>query len=512
MRILKWQQGLKFEEDPPIVPIWVLFHELPLEWTHPKVLFSIASAVGKPLQLDTPTLNLTRPSVARLCVEVDLTKESTKSIHIGKKGKNYEQHYTYEYVPSYHPACCKIAHKESDCRKGKGVSLNVLKADALKKAEHADKEVNLAGNKKGIRLQQQKVTWGSKKMGKKTKLQVDIIKENPLIVNGVELQVVESWAAKTLVSRPMKTLEARVWGSTSYLSVKEKCVFPVTLWIVPLLILGVMWKIMSTLILRLELLIIREWRLTRKGNLALPPVSQVVILQEFDDDCDAVKSSDNVDDDDVENVFTEEHNESQLVLVDKCIKVNNLMEVSPVGDGFTWGGTRATGWVIKKLDHILFSPEWMDMFPRVSIEHLSRTTLDHSPLLLQIDAQLETRLRCFRHYGLLYKLRHLKLVLKESNKTQFGDVFQNLKMTEDRVKELEIVYDHSGHANDRLNLNLATSTLLQKLKEHDDFWKKKMQLTWFKERDNNTAYFRASLAERKLRMGIQKIQTEDGCV
>ncbi|CAI9089600.1 OLC1v1024201C1 [Oldenlandia corymbosa var. corymbosa] len=181
MRILKWQPGFKFKEDSPIVPIWVSLHELPLEWTHPTVLYSIASTVGKPLQVDTPTLNLTRPSISRFCVEVDLMKDSPKSIKIGKKGKKYEQHYTYEHVPSYCPACCKIGHKEVACRKGKGVI-----KEGLKTAERVAAEKISTGAKGGLRLQQKKVTWSSKKKGKKDDLQVTIIQENPLMVKGVE--------------------------------------------------------------------------------------------------------------------------------------------------------------------------------------------------------------------------------------------------------------------------------------------------------------------------------------
>ncbi|CAI9112628.1 OLC1v1013098C1 [Oldenlandia corymbosa var. corymbosa] len=37
--------------------------------------------------VDAPTLNMTRPSVARFCVEVDLTKEFPKSVKVGKKDR-----------------------------------------------------------------------------------------------------------------------------------------------------------------------------------------------------------------------------------------------------------------------------------------------------------------------------------------------------------------------------------------------------------------------------------------
>ncbi|CAI9089971.1 OLC1v1024629C1 [Oldenlandia corymbosa var. corymbosa] len=66
-------------------------------------------------------------------------------------------------------------------------------------------------------------------MGKKTELQVEIIQENPLIVKGVDTQVIESQPEETLASRLAETLEARVGGSTSGLTAKEKCVVPVVI-------------------------------------------------------------------------------------------------------------------------------------------------------------------------------------------------------------------------------------------------------------------------------------------
>ncbi|CAI9102756.1 OLC1v1001076C1 [Oldenlandia corymbosa var. corymbosa] len=128
MRILKWTPGFRFEEDPQVVPIWVSFFDLPIEYMHPEVIYSMATALGQPLKVDTPTLNMTRPSVARFCVEVDLTKELVKSVKIGKKGRKHEQFFTFEHVPFYCRKCCKIEHKESDCRMGKPSQKNPLES------------------------------------------------------------------------------------------------------------------------------------------------------------------------------------------------------------------------------------------------------------------------------------------------------------------------------------------------------------------------------------------------
>ncbi|CAI9094473.1 OLC1v1030219C1 [Oldenlandia corymbosa var. corymbosa] len=118
MRILKWKPGFKFEEDLPIVPIWVSVCDLPIEFLNPEVIFSMATVIGKPLKVDAPTLNMTRPSVARFCVEVDLTKELPKFVKIGKRGRKHEQFFTYENVPFYCSKCFKIGHKVEDCKKG----------------------------------------------------------------------------------------------------------------------------------------------------------------------------------------------------------------------------------------------------------------------------------------------------------------------------------------------------------------------------------------------------------
>ncbi|CAI9112627.1 OLC1v1013097C1 [Oldenlandia corymbosa var. corymbosa] len=60
---------------------------------------------------------MTRPSVARFCVEADLTKEFPKFVRIGKKGRKHEQHFTYEHIPSYRSKCSKIGHKKEECKK-----------------------------------------------------------------------------------------------------------------------------------------------------------------------------------------------------------------------------------------------------------------------------------------------------------------------------------------------------------------------------------------------------------
>ncbi|CAI9114897.1 OLC1v1015714C1 [Oldenlandia corymbosa var. corymbosa] len=64
-----------------------------------------------------------------------------------------------------------------------------------------------------------------------------------------------------------------------------------------------------------------------------------------------------------------------------------------------------------------------------------------------------------RGFGMLAfstKLRRLKMKLKELNKEPFGDVFKNLKLADDRVHDMEIVFDHSGLSEKEMLVGMVT--------------------------------------------------------
>ncbi|VFQ69265.1 unnamed protein product [Cuscuta campestris] len=74
--------------ESPLVPVWVGLEGLPIHLFDKPTLFSIAKLFGSPLQTDAATVNLSRPNVARVCVEVKLTKELPKTIWIHLRSRN----------------------------------------------------------------------------------------------------------------------------------------------------------------------------------------------------------------------------------------------------------------------------------------------------------------------------------------------------------------------------------------------------------------------------------------
>uniref|UniRef100_M1DHN1 DUF4283 domain-containing protein n=1 Tax=Solanum tuberosum TaxID=4113 RepID=M1DHN1_SOLTU len=72
MRTLKWDPMFDPEEETSIAIAWISFPVLPPNFFGKEAIFSLASAVGKPLQVGMAIQNKTRPSCARVKIEVDL--------------------------------------------------------------------------------------------------------------------------------------------------------------------------------------------------------------------------------------------------------------------------------------------------------------------------------------------------------------------------------------------------------------------------------------------------------
>ncbi|PKU59601.1 hypothetical protein MA16_Dca023458 [Dendrobium catenatum] len=117
MRILKWTPFFDVKEESPIVPIWISFPNLRLHFFNAKVLHALGSIFGRPLQTDKSTASRTRPSVARVLVEVDITKKHAKEVWMGSKAFGYLQKVEFEKVPDFCNHCKTHGHAISKCFK-----------------------------------------------------------------------------------------------------------------------------------------------------------------------------------------------------------------------------------------------------------------------------------------------------------------------------------------------------------------------------------------------------------
>lgn len=129
MRVFKWSTNFHVDREASIVPIWVELEKFPIFLFNKEALFAIASTIGEPLRLDTATATISKPSVARFQVELDLLNERPDMIWIDlEDGEGFGQKIKYSHIPSYCCYCWHLGHDQSNCRV-KNPNLKVIESE-----------------------------------------------------------------------------------------------------------------------------------------------------------------------------------------------------------------------------------------------------------------------------------------------------------------------------------------------------------------------------------------------
>lgn len=115
MRVTKWTVDFDPSSDAPIVPVWVALPALPVHLHQQEALFEIVRPIGLPIKLDIATAKGLRPSVARVCVELDVSQDLPQKIYIQAKGRLILQTIIYEDLPLFCKDCRRLGHASGNC-------------------------------------------------------------------------------------------------------------------------------------------------------------------------------------------------------------------------------------------------------------------------------------------------------------------------------------------------------------------------------------------------------------
>nr|XP_027090446.1 uncharacterized protein LOC113711482 [Coffea arabica] len=107
MRVFKWSPDFTVSSESSRAPVWIALEHLPIHFFDKVSLFSIANTIGNPLQIDTATAALSRPSVARICVDLDVSQDLPERIWIGTGNSGFWQRLLYENLPLYSSDGCR---------------------------------------------------------------------------------------------------------------------------------------------------------------------------------------------------------------------------------------------------------------------------------------------------------------------------------------------------------------------------------------------------------------------
>ncbi|KAL0908366.1 hypothetical protein M5K25_022856 [Dendrobium thyrsiflorum] len=115
MKLFKWTPHFDVTVESPIVPIWISFSCLRPHLFSPRILHGLGSLFGRPLRTDNATSVGSRPFVARILVELDVTKRYASQVWLGSESMSYIQSVEMEKFPSYCFHCKSLGHLKDCC-------------------------------------------------------------------------------------------------------------------------------------------------------------------------------------------------------------------------------------------------------------------------------------------------------------------------------------------------------------------------------------------------------------
>ncbi|KAK1313474.1 hypothetical protein QJS10_CPA06g01306 [Acorus calamus] len=117
--IQKWARNTKLElKRLTSIPIWIKFPNLPLHFWSRTCIGKIASLIGTPLYMDTPTATRSRTAFARVCVEFTAGDDLPDEVFVQiQNGDRQAVRVTYDWKPEACSHCNTFGHDAALCCK-----------------------------------------------------------------------------------------------------------------------------------------------------------------------------------------------------------------------------------------------------------------------------------------------------------------------------------------------------------------------------------------------------------
>ncbi|GAU43015.1 hypothetical protein TSUD_28340 [Trifolium subterraneum] len=209
----------------------------------------------------------------------------------------------------------------------------------------------------------------------------------------------------------------------------------------------------------------------------------------------------------------------------------DLTDIPIEGHPFTWIKSRGTPHVIEeRLDRVMASASWLQLFPQVRLSNLLASHSDHSPILLQCKPIIRTHISySFRFENSWLKESDLEDVVVEgwggrenlevvdrvtrcANKLQRWGKRKRVRFKEEIDECVRQMNELRGNQDGEVSLQYQElsekhATLLI---QEEGYWKQRAKMHWLQEGDMNTRFFHMSATARSKKKKVTKLVAENG--
>jgi hypothetical protein len=122
------------------------------------------------------------------------------------------------------------------------------------------------------------------------------------------------------------------------------------------------------------------------------------------------------------------------------------------------------------------------------------------------EIQKGTKMFCFQQ-----KLKHFKQQVHKWNKEVFGNIFQERKMLEQKLEDLQEKIIQTCHTvTQQQEENDIKRKLEERYKQEEILWRQKSRVQWLKEGEKNSKFFHHSMIHRRFINHITKLEDKQG--
>ena len=148
--------------------VWLRMHGIGYEFMHSSVILSLATAFGRPIRIDTDSLDRCFGNYVRVLVEVDLAQPLETSVMLESPSLSLTVDGSFEKLPAFCSSCVAIGHSTMECQRGKrrkvqdGISSDALQQSEVPKTSSLDTPAPAKGSTPAEQPFQQVLPRGSR--------------------------------------------------------------------------------------------------------------------------------------------------------------------------------------------------------------------------------------------------------------------------------------------------------------------------------------------------------------
>ncbi|XP_062100478.1 uncharacterized protein LOC133806385 [Humulus lupulus] len=184
-----------------------------------------------------------------------------------------------------------------------------------------------------------------------------------------------------------------------------------------------------------------------------------------------------------------------------------LSEMHSIGSHFTWSNKQKEGSrIFSKLDRCFVNEKWIDALPDSEVRINWDTISDHCFCIIKTVQFKISGVRPFRFFNMWTKHKDFRnevfsIWTKKTGGTAAKVNYEKAQLLLQQSTESRVLQQEEQEAHD---------DFVSKSKMYESFLRQKSKINWLRFGDENTAYFHASLKQRRIRNRITYFLNEEG--